>query len=86
MSENTEVSQEVAQEAQAEILTIQDLDTVRYIIELALQRNAFQPAELEGVGKAYNKLAAFLKFTTQQLQSSQPAAESEETVAEAEGE
>ena len=42
-------------------LSIQDLVAVRNIIDIASQRGAFKAGEMEPVGKAYNKLSAFLE-------------------------
>ncbi len=42
-------------------LNINDLVAVRNIIDVASQRGAFKAAELEAVGKAFNKLNSFLE-------------------------
>lgn len=42
-------------------LNLNDLAAVKSIIEVASQRGAFKAAELEAVGKIYNKLATFLE-------------------------
>lgn len=42
-------------------LTIQDLATLRSIIEIAGERNTFKVGEMAAVGLVYNKLDAFLK-------------------------
>lgn len=42
-------------------LNVSDLAALRSIIEVATQRGAFKAAELEAVGKAFNKLNAFLE-------------------------
>jgi hypothetical protein len=42
-------------------LNISDLLAVRNIIEVATSRGAFKAAELEAVGKNFNKLNAFLE-------------------------
>ena len=41
-------------------LTVQDLATIRNIIDVASTRGAFKAGELESVGKIYNKLDQFL--------------------------
>lgn len=41
-------------------LTVQDLGSLKTIIDVAAQRGAFKPVEMEAVGKVYNKLSAFL--------------------------
>ncbi len=42
-------------------LNISDLLTVKNIIEVATSRGAFKAAELEAVGKTFNKLNNFLE-------------------------
>lgn len=42
-------------------LNISDLVALKSIIEVASQRGAFKAAELEAVGKAFNKLNNFLE-------------------------
>jgi len=49
-------------------LNITDLSAVRNIIEIASQRGAFKAAELEVVGKTYNKLSAFLEAVSKKEQ------------------
>ena len=46
--------------AQGADLNISDLLAVKNIIEVATSRGAFKAAELEAVGKSFNKLTAFL--------------------------
>jgi len=67
----TEETKEVAPAAAAEQpkpaeqsapeLNISDLVAVKNIIEVASQRGAFKAAELEAVGKIFNKLNTFLE-------------------------
>jgi hypothetical protein len=42
-------------------LNISDLVALKSIVEVASQRGAFKAAELEAVGKTFNKLNAFLE-------------------------
>jgi hypothetical protein len=51
---------EPAQTAAPE-LTVSDLTALRTIVEVASQRGAFKAAELEAVGKVFNKLNTFLE-------------------------
>lgn len=51
-------------EAPAADLNINDLAAIRSIIDVASQRGAFKAAELEAVGKTFNKLNAFLESVT----------------------
>lgn len=41
-------------------LNIGDLSALKSIIDVATQRGAFKAAELEAVGKVYNRLSGFL--------------------------
>ena len=49
-----------AQEATAPDLTVQDLNALKAIIDVASTRGAFKPNEMVTVGQAYNKLENFL--------------------------
>jgi len=57
-------------------LTIQDLTALSTIVDAACQRGAFKGAEMETVGKTYNKLLTFLEQVNKQ----------QEEAAEVEGE
>jgi hypothetical protein len=63
-----EVKQDAAAPQQAEQpgtdLTISDLNALKTIIDVATQRGAFKAAEMEAVGKVYNKLNNFLASVT----------------------
>jgi hypothetical protein len=48
------------QQAATPELTIQDLQNLRAIIDVASQRGAFRAAEMQAVGSAFNKLNDFL--------------------------
>jgi hypothetical protein len=63
---------EEKQEAAAE-LNINDLNAMKVIIDVASQRGAFKPNEMELIGKTYNKLTTFLDSVAKQ-QAAQPAA------------
>lgn len=74
--QNSEVTQEaapVAQEAQEQkVLTINDLQVLAQIIDVATARGTFKPNELVNVGTVYNKLTAFLasiKAATEQKEA-----------------
>lgn len=65
-----EVEQETTQEAeQSDGLNINDLNTLRAIIDLASSRGAFKPTEMTAVGTAYNKLNNFLEQVAKQSAS-----------------
>jgi hypothetical protein len=53
-------------------LTINDLQSLKVIIDLASSRGAFKPQEMVAVGQTYTKLATFLDTVAAQQQS-QPA-------------
>ena len=50
-------------------LTIQDLATVKSIIDVASSRGAFKPGEMVAVGTIYSKLEKFLNLATKQGQA-----------------
>ncbi len=54
-------SQEAQPQAPSADLNISDLVAIKSIIEVASQRGAFKAAELEAVGKTFNKLNTFLE-------------------------
>jgi hypothetical protein len=47
-------------------LTVQDLQALKSIIDVASQRGAFKPNEMMTVGQTYNKLETFLGAVAQQ--------------------
>lgn len=49
-----------AAQPQGSDLNLTDLAALKSIIEVATQRGAFKAAELESVGKVFNKLSNFL--------------------------
>ncbi len=53
--------QEAAAAPAAPDLNISDLVALKSIVEVASQRGAFKAAELEAVGKTFNKLNTFLE-------------------------
>jgi hypothetical protein len=55
-------------------LTIQDLATMKGIIDVASERNAFKPSEMAAVGIVYNKLDYFLKQVEEQQKAAQAQA------------
>ena len=53
-----------AEQSNAADLNINDLNAIRSIIEVASSRGAFKAAEMEAVGKVFNKLSVFLESVT----------------------
>tara|TARA_R110000772_G_scaffold94243_5_gene192002 strand:+ start:1223 stop:1465 length:243 start_codon:yes stop_codon:yes gene_type:complete len=74
MSEDTTVEATVTEaaatpetsEAQGPDLTVQDLQALKSIIDVASQRGAFKPNEMMTVGQTYSKLETFLAAVAQQ--------------------
>jgi len=64
--------QQAPQEQSGPDLTVQDLNALKSIIDVASQRGAFKPNEMVTVGQAYNKLEQFLDAVAKQ-QSTQGA-------------
>ena len=78
MQEESKVQPEVTQDAapaangaqqQQPDLNIQDLAALRSIIDVASTRGAFRAAEMEAVGKVFNKLSSFLDMIAAKEQS-----------------
>jgi len=53
-------------------LTVQDLNVLKQIIDVASQRGAFRANEMAMVGATYNKLEAFLKIVEQSQKDANP--------------
>ncbi len=56
-------------------LTIQDLATMKGIMDVASERSAFKPKEMAAVGIIYNKLELFLNNVEEQQKQAKEAAE-----------
>jgi hypothetical protein len=77
----TETTQEAVQETAAEAtqeqagadLTINDLNALKTIIDIASSRGAFKPNEMVAVGQTYTKLDTFLTAVTDQAKAAQGA-------------
>jgi hypothetical protein len=68
-----EAQQPGADQAGAD-LTINDLNAMKTIIDIASQRGAFKPNEMVAVGTTYNKLATFLDTVAAQQKAQQATA------------
>lgn len=53
-------------------LTVQDLQAIKAVIDVASQRGAFKPNEMMTVGQVYTKLEAFLAAVAKQQQAGEP--------------
>jgi len=74
MSEETKQAEQAAPEsnateAQGPDLTVQDLQALKNIIDVASQRGAFKPNEMVTVGQTYGKLEQFLGAVAAQQQT-----------------
>lgn len=79
MTEKTETvnAPEQAQQAQKQDpneLTINDLNAMKVIIDIASSRGAFKPNEMAVVGQTYTKLTAFLEQVAKQSDASKQGA------------
>jgi len=59
--ENKETKQQTAPAQEGPDLSINDLNSLKVIIDIASSRGAFKPNEMVAVGQTYTKLAAFLE-------------------------
>jgi hypothetical protein len=67
-TQEAQVTQEEQTSPQGAELNLNDLAALRSIIDVATQRGAFKAAELESVGKIYNKLNSFLEAVAKKEQ------------------
>lgn len=74
MTETTQQETQQAEQASVD-LTVQDLAGLRSVIDIASTRGAFKAAEMEAVGKLFNKLNAFLETVAKQQASATAPAE-----------
>ena len=77
MTKETQVQETSQPEVAAEEttdLTINDLNSLKVIIDIASSRGAFKPTEMVAVGQTYTKLAAFLESVTKQAETAAAAA------------
>jgi len=65
--------QPAADAAQSNDLTINDLNAMKVIIDIASSRGAFKPNEMTAVGQTYTKLTSFLDTVTAQQAAQQAA-------------
>lgn len=70
MTENVQEdkAQEQAQKEPANELSINDLQAMKVIIDIASSRGAFKPVEMTVVGQTYTKLTAFLDQVSKQAE------------------
>ena len=61
-------------EAPANDLSINDLQAMKVIIDIASSRGAFKPNEMVAVGQTYTKLESFLEQVAKQAEAQKAAA------------
>ncbi len=78
MTENVQEPnvEQTAEQAKADPneLTINDLNAMKVIIDIASSRGAFKPAEMTVVGQTYTKLSAFLEQVAKQAEATKQGA------------
>jgi hypothetical protein len=62
-----------APEAPANDLSINDLQAMKVIIDIASSRGAFKPNEMVAVGQTYTKLESFLEQVAKQAEAQKAA-------------
>jgi hypothetical protein len=65
---------ETAPEAPANDLSINDLQAMKVIIDIASSRGAFKPNEMVAVGQTYTKLESFLDQVAKQAEAQKATA------------
>ena len=78
MTEQVEKQEEAqvpeAQKSEANELTINDLNAMKVIIDIASSRGAFKPNEMTVVGQTYTKLSTFLESVAKQAEATKTGA------------
>jgi hypothetical protein len=62
------------QKSDANELTINDLNAMKVIIDIASSRGAFKPNEMTVVGQTYTKLSSFLDQVAKQAEATKTGA------------
>ena len=74
MTENVEQTENTTPEQpQSADLTINDLNALKTIVDVAISRGAFKGNEMVAVGQSYTKLETFLTAVTEQAAQAQAA-------------
>ena len=76
MTDKVEETQPMAETPKADPseLTINDLNAMKVIIDIASSRGAFKPNEMTVVGQTYTKLSTFLDQIAKQAEASKTGA------------
>jgi hypothetical protein len=72
--EEAQVPATETQKAEANELTINDLNAMKVIIDIASSRGAFKPNEMTVVGQTYTKLSSFLDQVAKQAEATKTGA------------
>jgi hypothetical protein len=64
-----EIKEEAATPAAGPELTVNDLASIKQVIDVASQRGAFKPNEMVAVGTIYSKLESFLAAVAAQQET-----------------
>ncbi len=72
--EKEEAQAPETQKAEANELTINDLNAMKVIIDIASSRGAFKPNEMTVVGQTYTKLSSFLDQVAKQAEATKTGA------------
>lgn len=73
MSETENTTPEQSTTPEPSDLTINDLNAVKTVIDVAIARGAFKGNEMVSVGQTYNKLTSFLDEIAKQAAAAQAA-------------
>jgi hypothetical protein len=72
--EDVKAAQSEQPKADPNELTINDLNAMKVIIDIASSRGAFKPNEMAVVGQTYTKLTTFLDAVAKQAEASKTGA------------
>ena len=72
--EKEEAPASETQKSEANELTINDLNAMKVIIDIASSRGAFKPNEMTVVGQTYTKLSTFLDQVAKQAEATKTGA------------
>ena len=74
VEQNTAEQEAPATQEASNDLTINDLNAMKVIIDIASSRGAFKPNEYAAVGQTYTKLTAFLDQVAKQSETAKTGA------------
>jgi|TARA_B110000967_G_C18794765_1_gene515175 hypothetical protein len=74
---DVETNVDAVEQPEVQTLSLQELDQLAQVIDLASGRGAFRGAELQTVGGLYNKLVSFLTMVKAQQEAAAEAQENE---------